>query len=763
LNSTHAAVARRNLGRRVLAGRILKGLGGALLASIALAHASPTHADSLTQKARAFQRVATFPVFLNTDVDTESVAEIVAASPDGRLLVYTDSANESLGFVDITVPASPQPAGIVPLGGEPTSVAVIGNLALAAVNTSVSFVSPSGQLAVVDLATRAVLRIVDLGGQPDSVAISPDGRFAAVAIENERDEDLGDGRPPQAPAGFLVIVDLLGPDPALWQTRRVDLVGVADRFPDDPEPEFVDINRKNVAVVSLQENNHLVLVDLPSGRIVRDFSARTADVARVDTVENDLIEMNGQLRDRPREPDAVAWTSSFQFATADEGDLDGGTRGFTLFSASGRIRFEVGNEIERAVTRIGHYPEGRSENKGNETEAVEYARFGRERFLFVGSERSNTVAVYELRGLTRPRLRQLLPTGVAPEGLLAIPARNLLIAAAEDDSRDDGFRSSISIYELKAGPARYPTLVSANRPDRTPIPFAALSGLAADPESSRRLFTVYDSFFAQSRIFEIDAREHPARIEREIVLRTSSGDTVDLDLEGVTVRDRGGFWVVSEGAGSVDDPARPVASPNLLLRVDATGRIEQTVRLPAAVDALQRRFGFEGVAVVGTGAAEQVFVAFQREWVGDPDGLVRIGRFDVATGAWSFFYYPIEDVLSPNGGFVGLSELVSLGRGEFAVIERDNQAGTDARIKRLYRFSVAGLTPTPQGEAFPVLRKTFVRDLIPDLQAPRGAVLEKVEGLAVARDGETFIVTDNDGVDDSNGETQFLRLGPVFR
>jgi hypothetical protein len=33
----------------------------------------------------------------------------------------------------------------------------------------------------------------DLGGQPDSVAASPDGRYLAVAIENERDEDLDDG------------------------------------------------------------------------------------------------------------------------------------------------------------------------------------------------------------------------------------------------------------------------------------------------------------------------------------------------------------------------------------------------------------------------------------------------------------------------------------------------------------------------------------------------------------------------------------------
>jgi hypothetical protein len=36
---------------------------------------------------------------------------------------------------------------------------------------------------------------------------------------------------------------------------------------------------------------------------------------------------------------------------------------------------------------------------------------------------------------------------------------------------------------------------------------------------------------------------------------------------------------------------------------------------------------------------------------------------------------------------------------------------------------------------------------------------EKLEGLAIAKDGRVYTVTDNDGVDGNTGETQFLRLG----
>lgn len=118
---------------------------------------------------------------------------------------------------------------------------------------------PSGLLQIVDLQSRTIIRTIPLGGQPDSVAVSPDKRFAAIVIENERNEDLGNGSPPQLPSGFLVIVDLVGP-PAQWTTRMVSFDGVPSVFPTDAEPEYVDINRANIAAVTLQENNHIVLV-----------------------------------------------------------------------------------------------------------------------------------------------------------------------------------------------------------------------------------------------------------------------------------------------------------------------------------------------------------------------------------------------------------------------------------------------------------------------------------------------------------------------
>jgi len=82
---------------------------------------------------RSFSELTTF------DVEGE-VAEILAVTPNGRTLLYTDSAEEELGLVDLSQPKQPKQLGTVQVDGEPTSVAVTrgGKYALVAVDTSSS-------------------------------------------------------------------------------------------------------------------------------------------------------------------------------------------------------------------------------------------------------------------------------------------------------------------------------------------------------------------------------------------------------------------------------------------------------------------------------------------------------------------------------------------------------------------------------------------------------------------------------------------------
>jgi hypothetical protein len=143
---------------------------------------------------------------------------------------------------------------------------------------------------------------------------------------------------------------------------------------------------------------------------------------------------------------------------------------------------------------------------------MEIATFGDETYIFLLSERGSLVGVYRDTG-AHPELVQLLPSGIGPEGAVAIPARNLLVTANEADlGPDGGVRGACDDLRCSDGDAAYPTLVSGMDGGR-PIGWGAISGMVADAERPGRLYAVNDSFFGmQPTIFVIDATQSPAMI-----------------------------------------------------------------------------------------------------------------------------------------------------------------------------------------------------------------------------------------------------------
>ena len=333
---------------------------------------------AFAQADRVFNRIATFPIVnnlaLGADASKKTVAEIVSASEDGRLLVYTNSERDALGFLNIDDPVHPTGAGEIPVDGEPTSVTTLGGKAFVVVSTSKGNRAPSGYLGVVDLARKQIEGRCDLGGQPDSIAKSRDGRFLAVVIENERDESLDKGKIPQLPGGALAVAPVSNGTVDCGALRHVSLAGLAALAGEDPEPEFVDINERNEAVVTLQENNHIAIIDLASGSVAAHFPAGTVSLQDVDTKRDGVIAANGKLEAVAREPDAVRWLDAERFVVANEGDYQGGSRSFTIFNRSGEVEFDSGNALEHLAISLGHYPERRAGSKGVEPEGIEAAR-----------------------------------------------------------------------------------------------------------------------------------------------------------------------------------------------------------------------------------------------------------------------------------------------------------------------------------------------------------------------------------------------------
>lgn len=704
--------------------------------------ASAAHAEN------NFNRIASFPTYQNIpageDRNKETSAEIIDVTADGMTLIYTDSPLNAVGLIDIKNPNKPAPLGNIKVDGEPTSVVVIGKTAYVGVNTSKSYTNPSGKLAVIDIDSRSIKMTCDIGGQPDSLAAARDGSFISIAVENERDEDLNKGEIPQLPAGNLVMFNVANNTADCSSKKVVSLIGLAEIGSDDPEPEFVDINSRGETVITMQENNHIAIVDR-KGQVISHFSAGTVDLYNIDaTDERGALIFNETQKGRLREPDAVKWLDDDHIAIANEGDYHGGSRGWTIFDKSGRVVYESNTSFEQEIIKIGHYPDKRSDAKGVEPESVTTGVFNNTPFVFIGAERASVVGVYDVRNIKQPILRQLLPSGVGPEGYVTIPKRNLLVSANEKDLIEDGgARSHVMIYEYQNKPAVYPHLTSAGMKDLTG--WGAISGMVADDNGM--IYAVNDSFYGyQPTIFKIDPKTKPARIVDVIRVTRKGRPAQKLDMEGITLDGKGGFWIASEGRTD-----RLV--PHALYNVNAKGEIKKEIAFPAELLAVERRFGSEGVTRIG----DVLWIAIQREWKDDAKNHVKLVAYNIKEKTWGAVLYPKAE---PKKGWVGLSEITAHGD-QVYIIERDNQIGEAAVTKKVYRVSVDQLKPTKLGEQLPVVKKELVRDLIPDLKSTGGYVLDKVEGFAITKDGTAYVSTDNDGVDDHSGETMFFSIGKL--
>lgn len=759
---TSASPARRPRRALLAGGALLVAAVTAATAPIATAHPEGQGGGKSAGNAGNgwFQRVSTMPAYTFDaagEQREQTAVEISAASADGKTVVSTDSPAGRILFTDLRRLDAPEPLGHLDVGGEPTSVDVLGDrYALVAVNTSADRQHPGGELHVVDLRTRRTVRTLPLAGQPDSVDLSADGRYAAVAIENERDEDVDDGALPQAPGGLLQVVDVIGDDPADWTVRQVGLTGLADVAPQDPEPEYVSVNSRNQAVVTLQENNHLVVVDLAAGKVVKDFPAGSATVTGVDTVSDGEIAPTGTVT-AAREPDGAAWIDDRYVATADEGDWQGGSRTWTVFDTrTGAAVFSSGRELEDLAIRHGQYPEKRAGKKGVEPENITVAVIDGTRYAFVALERANMVAVYDLTDPLAPKLLQGLPTAVGPEGVLAVPRRNALVVSSEEDSAKDGVRAALNVYRLThrsqdAAPranTAAPSIVAAG----PGLGFGALSGLSGVPGSRHGVVAVTDSAYGPSRVLSVDTGRTPAVVTSALPV-TKGGRAVSYDAEGVAARQEGGFWVASEGDGK--------KVPNLLVEVGADGAVLSETPLPTALTAGAAKYGLEGVAVTG----EHVWLAVQREWAANAPGTTTLARYTPANGEWAYAAYPLERVpaTAADGTWHGVSELTAVDGDTLLVLERDNRRGAEAGLKAVFRVDLGRVSPAATIGDAPVVIKRMVEDLLPALTADGSPADDKPEGLAITGAGALVGAVDNDGLDDAPGESVLLRLGRAPR
>jgi DNA-binding beta-propeller fold protein YncE len=244
----------------------------------------------------------------------------------------------------------------------------------------------------------------------------------------------------------------------------------------------------------------------------------------------------------------------------------------------GNVIYDSGSSVEELAVRMGQYPDNRSDKRGVEIEGATVAKFGEQEFAFVASERGSFVVAYDISDVKNPKFVGFMPTGMSPEGVLAIPKRNLLLTANEGDGTIDIFQAATTV--ANAYTEQQPLVMSESQD----LPFSAFSGLQTVPGGSRQLYAVPDSAIAPSRIFTLNVNGGKALVSRTLMI-TKDGKPMSYDLEGITLNPAGGFWLVSEG-----DDREGQQKPNLLLKVSDRGTVEEEIPLPQEAAAIVTRF-----------------------------------------------------------------------------------------------------------------------------------------------------------------------------
>lgn len=117
-----------------------------------------------------------------------------------------------------------------------------------------------------------------------------------------------------------------------------------------------------------------------------------------------------------------------------------GARSFSVWNGnSGGLVYDSKNDLDKRAAAAMFYDDGRSDDKGAEPEGITLGVVGKKTVAFIGLERADAVALYDVSNPINPVFLKILKTGDAPEGVLFVSAKDspvgqsLLIVSSEGD------------------------------------------------------------------------------------------------------------------------------------------------------------------------------------------------------------------------------------------------------------------------------------------------------------------------------------------
>jgi hypothetical protein len=213
-------------------------------------------------------------------------SEIAAHDPLMQRLYVVNAQDASVNVLDIANPAVPTLVGtisVLPFGGVANSVAVHEGLVAVAMEATPNRTDP-GKVVFFD-SSLTFVSVVTVGAIPDMLTFTHRGRYVLVANEGEpKSYNQPDSVDPE---GSVSIIDLRDGPATLTQAnvRTADFhafngneaalraMGIRIYGPNanasrDFEPEYIAVSPDDTtAWVTLQENNAMAIVDIPSAQV----------------------------------------------------------------------------------------------------------------------------------------------------------------------------------------------------------------------------------------------------------------------------------------------------------------------------------------------------------------------------------------------------------------------------------------------------------------------------------------------------------------
>jgi DNA-binding beta-propeller fold protein YncE len=369
-------------------------------------------------------KIVVFKTADNTEIKSITVGalpDMVTFSPDGKFIL---SANEGQPSDDY----SNDPEGTISI------IDVANNYSVTTINFT-AFVAQKASLVAggfrIDGFNKDFLKDIE----PEFIAVSEDSKFAWVTLQENNGIAKIDITTKTItnifPLGFKDY-NILG-----------NAIDVSDR---DAQISLANFNVKGTYMpdaLAVYTNNGIPYVFTANEGDAREYGT-FADVKRMKdiTLDPTIFPTRALLRG-----DAILGRLNIITSLGDtdnDGDYDAlysfGARSFSVWNGNtGALVFDSKNELDQKAILNNVYDDGRSDDKSVEPEGITVGKVGNKMIAFVGLERADAVAIYDITNPQAPQFLQIVKCGDAPEGILFIPAKNsptkksLLVVSSEGD------------------------------------------------------------------------------------------------------------------------------------------------------------------------------------------------------------------------------------------------------------------------------------------------------------------------------------------